>query len=127
MPDCPVYAIILRLSPEFRRQLGYAGVLDAVVNAAKRGEPPSVSDLTALGQSHLFASAFVDRLGYLLRLRQAGIVRGAGPFEGLREGMYLCNVADEAAARRVLLEDPLYQAGFIEGDYTVQRWLVAIE
>lgn len=127
MPDCPVYAIILRLSPEFTRQLGYPGVLDAVANAAKRGQPPSVSDLTALGQSNLFANAFVERLGYLLRLREAGIIRGAGPFEGLREGMYLCNVADEAAARRVLQEDPLYQAGFIESDYTVQRWLVAIE
>jgi uncharacterized protein YciI len=127
MADSLVYAIILKLSPEFTRQLGYPGVLDAVADAAKRGQPPSVSDLTALGQSQLFATAFVGRLGYLLRLREAGIVRAAGPFEGLREGMYLCNVADEAAARRVLEEDPLYQAGFIEREYTVRRWLVAIE
>jgi uncharacterized protein YciI len=126
MPDSLVYAIILKLSPEFTRQLGYPGVLDAVADAAKRGQPPSISDLTALGQSQSFANAFVERLGYLLRLREAGTVRAAGPFEGLREGMYLCNAADEAAARRVIEEDPLYQAGFIEREYTVRRWLVAI-
>jgi uncharacterized protein YciI len=53
-------------------------------------------------------------------------LRAAGPFEGLQEGMYLCNATNEREARRVLEEDPLYKAGFIEKEFTVRRWLVAI-
>ena len=52
----------------------------------------------ALGQTEKFARAFVERLGYLQRLRQAGTLRAAGPFEDLREGMYLCTAADEHEA-----------------------------
>ena len=81
----------------------------------------------ALGQTEKFARAFVERLGYLLRLRQAGILREAGPFEDLKEGMYLCNATDEHEARQVLEQDPLYRAGFIESEFTLRRWHVAIE
>lgn len=121
-----VYAIILRLSPEFTQQLGYPGVVEAVAAAAQAGRAPTVRELVALGQTEAFARAFSERLGYLVRLRQAGVLRAAGPFDGLTEGMYLCNAEDEAAACRVLEQDPLYQAGFIERGYTVRRWHVAI-
>jgi uncharacterized protein YciI len=121
-----VYAIILKLSPEFTKQLGYPGVVEAVAAAASAGRAPSVRELTALGQSEAFAAAFSERLGYLVRLRQSGVLRAAGPFEGLKEGMYLCNAEDERAARHVLEEDPLYRAGFIERGYTIHRWHVAI-
>ena len=121
-----VNAIVLRLSPEFTAQLSYPGVIDAVAEAAQAGHPPSVQKLVALGQAETFAQAFVERLGYLLRLRQTGVIRAAGPFDGLEEGMYLCNATDEHEARRVLQEDPLYRAGFIKREFTVRRWLVAI-
>jgi uncharacterized protein YciI len=125
-PKTSVYAIIVKLLPEFSAQLAYPGVVDAVADAARAGHPPSVQQLVALGQTERFAQAFVERLGYLLRLRQASVLRAAGPFEDLKEGMYLCNAADEREARRVLEEDPLYKAGFIEHEFTVRRWLVAI-
>ncbi len=127
MPNTSVYAIILKLSPEFTAQLSIPGAVSAVANAAQAGRPPTVEQLVALGQTEKFARVFVERLGYLLRLRQAGILREAGPFEGLTEGMYLCNAADERAARQVLDQDPLYRAGFIEPEFTVRRWHVAIE
>ena len=126
MPNTSVYAIVLRLSPEFTAQLGYPGVVEAVAEAANAGHTPTVQQLVALGQTEKFAQAFAERLGYLLRLRQAGVLRAAGPFDGLEEGMYLCNAADEREARRVLEEDPLYQAGFIEREFTIRQWLVAI-
>lgn len=126
MPQTFVYAIILKLSPAFTTQLGYPGVVEAVAASAKAGRPPAVRELVALGQTEAFASAFTERLGYLLRLRETGVLRAAGPFDGLEEGMYLCNAEDEAAARRVMEDDPLYRAGFIERDYTLRRWHVAI-
>lgn len=126
MAEMFVYAIILRLAPEFTTQLGFPGVVDAVASAAQAGRAPTVEQLVALGQTDAFARAFTERLGYLIRLREAGVLRAAGPFEGLREGMYLCNAPDEDSARRVLEEDPLYRAGFIEREYTLHRWHVAI-
>ncbi len=126
MPKTSVYAIVLKLSPEFTAQLACPGVIDAVAEAALAGRAPAVEKLVALGQTEKFAQAFVERLGYLLRLRQAGVLRAAGPFDGLAEGMYLCNATDEREARRVLEEDPLYRAGFIEREFTARRWLVAI-
>jgi len=121
-----VYAIVLKLSPEFTAQLSYPGVIDAVAEAAQAGHAPPVPQLVAMGQAEIFAQAFVERLGYLLRLRETGVIRAAGPFDGLEEGMYLCNATDEREARRVLEEDPLYRAGFIEREFSVRRWLVAI-
>jgi len=122
----PLYAIILTLSQRFSEQLARPGVVEAIAMAASEGHAPAVPALVALGQSPDFATRFVERLAYLIRLREAGTLRAAGPFAGMKEGMYLVHAADEAAARRVLEEDPLYQAGFIEPAYTVQRWLVAI-
>lgn len=127
MPKTSVYAIILKLSPEFTAQIARPGVVGAVADAAQAGRAPTVQKLVTLGQTEKFAQVFVERLGYLLRLRQAGILREAGPFEGLNEGMYLCNATDEREARRVLEQDPLYRAGFIETEFTVRRWHVAIE
>jgi uncharacterized protein YciI len=127
MPKTSVYAILLKLSPEFTAEISLPGVLGAVADAARAGRPPTIQKLVALGQTEKFARAFVERLGYLLRLRQAGILREAGPFEDLKEGMYLCNAADEHEARRVLEQDPLYRAGFIESEFTLRRWHVAIE
>ena len=121
-----IYAIFLRLAPEATTHLGRPGVMDAVGEAARGGQIPAVEALMALGQPEPFARLFVQRLGYLLRLREAGILRGAGPFEYLKEGMYLCNVMDEREARRILEEDPFYRAGHIEPDFTVRRWLAAI-
>ena len=121
-----VFAIVFKLSPEFTAQLARGGVVDAIANAARKGETPAVQELAALGQTEEFARLFVERLRYLLRLRQSGVLRAAGPFEDLQEGMYLCCAADEREARRVLEEDPLYRAGFIQREFTVRRWLVAI-
>jgi uncharacterized protein YciI len=125
-PRASVYAIILKLSPEFTAQLAIPGVVDAVTEAAQAGHAPAVWDLVMLGQKEEFARVFVERLNYLLRLQQAGILRAAGPFADLKEGMYLCSAKDEHEAQRVLEEDPLYLAGFIEREFTVRRWLVAI-
>lgn len=125
-PARPLYAIILTLSQRFTEQLSHPGVVEAIAAAASAGRAPAVPALVALGQSPDFAARFVERLAYLIRLREAGTLRAAGPFAGMREGMYLVHAADEAAARRVLEEDPLYRSGFIERAYTVQRWLVAI-
>ena len=127
MPKTSVYAIILKLSPEFTAQIALPGVVGVVGDAAQAGHAPTVQQLVALGQTEKFARLFVERLGYLLRLRQAGILREAGPFADLKEGMYLCNVMDEREARRVLEQDPLYRAGFIESEFTVRRWHIAIE
>lgn len=127
MPKTSVYVILLKLSPEFTAELAHPGIVGAVADAAQAGRPPTVKKLVALGQTEKFAQAFVDRLGYLLRLRKAGILREAGPFQDLKEGMYLCNATDEHEARRVLEQDPLYQAGFIKSEFTVLRWHVAIE
>jgi len=125
-PEAPVYAIILKLSAEFTAEIAHPGVVDAIANAARAGHPPSIQELMTLGQTERFARLFVERLRYLLQLRQSGVLRAAGPFEDLRRGMYLCNAADEHEARRVLEEDPLYRAGFIEREFTVRRWLVAL-
>jgi uncharacterized protein YciI len=125
-PTASVYAIILKLSPEFTEQIARPGVGAAVMKAARAGHGPTVRELMTLGQTEEFATVFSERLGYLVRLQQAGILRAAGPFEGLKEGMYLCNATDEREARRVLEDDPLYKAGLIENEFTVRRWLVAI-
>ncbi len=125
-PTASVYAIILKLSPEFTAQIARPGVGAAVVKAASAGHTPTVPELMTLGQTEEFARVFSERLSYLVRLQQVGILRAAGPFEGLKEGMYLCNATDEREARRVLEEDPLYKAGLIEKEFTVRRWLVAI-
>jgi uncharacterized protein YciI len=121
-----IFAIVLKLSPEFTAQLAIPGVVDTVAAAAQTGRTPSVGDLVTLGQKEEFAQVFVERLDYLLQLQQSGILRAAGPFENLKEGMYLCNAKDEYEAQRILEEDPLYLAGFIEREFTVRRWLVAI-
>jgi len=125
-PRTSVYAIILKLSPEFTAQIARPGVRNAVAKAAGAGQAPTVRELVALGQTEQFAKLFSERLGYLVRLQQAGVLRAAGPFEDLKEGMYLCNAKDEREARRVLEEDPLYKAGFIENEFTIRRWLIAI-
>ena len=125
-PRASIYAITLKLSSEFTAQIARPGVLATVVKAASAGHAPTVRELMTLGQTEAFARVFSERLGYLVRLQQAGILRAAGPFEGLKEGMYLCNATDEREARRVLEEDPLYKAGLIEKEFTVRRWLVAI-
>jgi uncharacterized protein YciI len=121
-----VYALFLRLAPEATKHLSRPGVMEAVGEAARGGQPPPVQDLVALGQPEPFARLFVQRLGYLLRLREAGILRGAGPFADLKEGMYLCHVMDEREARRLLEEDPFYRAGLIEPDFAVRPWLAAL-
>ena len=118
--------IFLRLAPTATANLGRSGVMDAVAEAARAGRPPSVEALTALGQPEEFARLFVQRLGYLLQLREAGILRAAGPFADLKDGMYLCSVPDEREARRIMEEDPFYRAGLIEPDFVVRPWLVAL-
>lgn len=120
------YAIVLRLTPVFSRELARPGVVEAIAAAAGTGSAPAAETLIGLGQSPDFASLFVRRLQYLVDLKNAGILRAAGPFEGLRDGMYLCNAPDERTARRVIEEDPLYIAGLIARDYRIERWLVAI-
>jgi uncharacterized protein YciI len=121
-----MYVITLRLAPAFSAHLARAGVMEAVAAAAREGRPPDVATLVGLGLPGEFVRLFVERLQYLLQLRQSGVLRSAGPFADLTEGLYLCDVADEAAARRILEDDPLYRAGFIENEYTVRRWLAAL-
>lgn len=121
-----VYAITLTLSPRFRQQLGLPGVLEAIASAAAHGRAPHLEDLVALGQDADFASLFVERLGYLVALKASGVLKAAGPFEDLGDGMYLVTVSDEPAARRVMEQDPLYRAGLILPEYSLRRWLVAI-
>ena len=106
--------------------LSRPGVMEAVAEAARGGQPPSLSDLVGLGQPEDFARVFVQCLGYLIRLREAGILRGAGPFADLKEGMYLCNLPDERAAQRIVEEDPFFRAGLIEPDFTVRPWLARL-
>ena len=125
-PKPSLYAIFLKLTPEATAQIARPGVIDAVTQAARAGHAPALQELVTLGQTEAFARVFIERLGYLLRLRQAGVLRAAGPFEGLKEGMYLCSAPDERNARRILEEDPLYQAGFMERDFTVRKWLAAL-
>ena len=119
-------AVFLRLAPEATAQLSRPGVMEAIAAAARAGQAPSTQDLMALGHPEPFARLLVQRLGYLLRLREAGILRGAGPFAGCQDGMYLCNVSDERDARRILEEDPFYRAGLIEPDFVVRRWHAAL-
>ncbi|HYB72473.1 MAG TPA: YciI family protein [Candidatus Sulfotelmatobacter sp.] len=119
-------AIFLRLAPAATANLSRPGVMDAVAEAARGGSAPSVAALTALGQPEEFARLFVERLAYLLRLREAGILRGAGPFADLKDGMYLCNVPDEREAHRIMEADPFLRTGLIEPDYAIRRWLAAV-
>ena len=121
-----IYAIFLRLAPTATTNLARPGVMDAVLEAAREGRPPAAETLAALSLPEDFIGLFVQRLGYLLRLREAGILRGAGPFAGLKEGMYVCNVPDERAARRIVEEDPFYQQGLIEPEFVVRPWLTAL-
>jgi uncharacterized protein YciI len=121
-PAKDVYVIFLRLAPAFAANLACPGVMDAVTGAAREGRPPAAETLAALGLPIDFVHLFIERLGYLLKLREAGVLRAAGPFADLSEGIYVCNVIDEREARRVLEDDPLYQAGFIEHDFVVRRW-----
>jgi uncharacterized protein YciI len=100
--------------------------MEAIAVAARNGNAPSAETLMRLGQSSDFASLFVRRLQYLVDLKKAGVLRAAGPFAGLCDGMYLCTAPNEAAARRVIEEDPLYIAGLIARDYRIEHWLVAI-
>jgi uncharacterized protein YciI len=100
--------------------------MEAVAEAARDGRPPAAETLAQLGVPAAFASVFIERLNYLLKLRAAGVLRAAGPFADLEQGLYLCNVRTEDEARRVLEQDPLYRAGYIERDFTVRRWLAAI-
>lgn len=120
------YVIFLALAPSATAQLARLGVMDAVMAAMRGGRAPGVETLTALGLPDDFARLFAERLRYLLTLREAGILRGAGPFADLKEGMYLCQVADERDARRILEEDPFYRAGLIEADFVVRPWLAAL-
>lgn len=120
------YVIFLRLAPTATANLQRPGVMDAVAEAARAGAAPSLDVLTRLGQPPDFAYLFVQRLTYLLGLRAAGILRAAGPFADLREGMYICNVSDEGAARRIMEDDPFVRAGLIESSYTIQQWFAAI-
>lgn len=100
--------------------------MEAITAAARGGEPPPIHDLIALGQPEPFARLLVQRLGYLLRLREAGVLRGAGPFADLKDGMYICDVSDERDAHRILQEDPFYRVGLIEPDFVVRHWLAPL-
>ena len=121
-----IFVLFVRLAPTAATNLGRPGVMDAVIEAARGGGPPAVETLVRLGQPEDFARLFARRLAYLLSLRHAGLLRAAGPFADLREGMYLCNALDERDARRILEEDPFYLAGLIEPDFTVRPWLAAL-
>lgn len=121
-----IYVIFLSLAPSATAELARPGVMDAVMEAMRGGRPPAVERLTALGLAEDFAGLFVERLRYLLMLREASILRGAGPFAELKDGMYLCNVPEERDARRILEEDPFYRAGLIEPSFTVRPWLAAL-
>jgi len=68
----------------------------------------------------------VERLSYLVELKKSGTLQAAGPFSDLRAGLYLCTAEDEASARRIIEDDPLYRAGYIDAQYRLERWLVAI-
>jgi uncharacterized protein YciI len=121
-PAKDVYVILLRLAPAFAANLARPGVMDAVTGAAREGRPPAAETLAGLGLPIDFVHLFIERFGYLLKLREAGVLGAAGPFADLNEGIYVCNVVDEREARRVLEDDPLYRAGFIEHDFVVRRW-----
>ena len=118
--------IFLRLAPTATANLARPSVMEAVMEGARGGRPPAAEALMALGLAEEFTRLFVQRLGYLLQLRAAGILRGAGPFAGLKEGMYVCNVPDEREARRIMEEDPFYRVGLIEPDFVVRPWLAAL-
>ena len=126
MTSSVTYVIFLRLAPSATANLQLPGVMDAVAEASGAGAAPSLDVLTRLGQPADFAYLFVQRLRYLLGLRAAGILRAAGPFADLQEGMYICNVPDEGGARRIMEEDPFVRAGLIEASYTIQQWFAAI-
>lgn len=121
-----IYVIFLSLAPSVTAELARPGVMDAVMQAMRGGRPPALERLTALGVAPGFGEVFVERLQYLLMLREAGILRGAGPFAELEDGMYLCNVPEERDARRILEEDPFYRAGLIDRRFTVRPWLAAL-
>lgn len=121
-----VYVIFLRLAPAFTANLARPGVMEVVKLAAAEGRAPAVAELTALGVPEDFARLFAERLAYLIALRVQGILVSAGPFADLTEGIYVCRADSEASARRVIAEDPLYRAGFIEPDVVIRRWLAAI-
>jgi len=121
-----IYVIFLSLAPSATEELARPGVMSAVMEAMRGGRPPAVEQLTALGVAPDFAGLFVERLQYLLMLREAGILRGAGPFAELKDGMYLCNVPEERDARKILEEDPFYRAGLIDPSFTVRPWLAAL-
>ena len=125
-PTNSLYVIFLRLAPAFTANIARPGVMDAVAAAAREGRTPAPEALIALGVAADFARVFVERLGYLIELREAGVLRAAGPFDDLTEGIYICNVRDASEARRILERDPLYRAGFIEPDVVIRRWLAAI-
>jgi len=125
-PKTFLYGIFLKLAPAATTQIALPGVIDAVMEAARAGHAPTVHELVAFGQTEAFARVFVERLGYLLRLREAGILRASGPFADLKEGLYLCHAMDDRDARLVLENDPFYRAGFIEREFTVRRWLAAL-
>jgi len=125
-PTTGVYVIFLRLASSFAANLARPGVMDAVKEAASEGRSPTVETLARLGLPADFVSLFIERLRYLLQLRQAGVLLSAGPFADLTEGMYVCNVLNEHEADRIMVGDPLYQAGFIEQNFVVRRWLVAL-
>jgi len=120
------YVIFLSLAPAATAELARPGVMDLVMEAMRGGRPPAVERLTALGVAADFAAVFVERLQYLATLREAGILRGAGPFAELEDGMYLCNVPEARDARRIMEEDPFYRAGLIEPGFTVRPWLAAL-
>ena len=105
-PRASVYAIILKLSPESTAQIARPGVRGAVAKAAGAGHAPTVRELVSLGQTEEFARLFSEPLGYLVGLQQAGVLRAAGPFEGLTEGMYLCNATNEAETPRAITDLP---------------------
>jgi len=120
------YVIFLSLAPSATAQLTRPGVMDAVMKALRDGRTPAVEPLTALGLPGDFARLFVERLRYLLELREAGSLLAAGPFADLKDGMYVCIVPDERDARRIVEEDPFYRAGHIEPVFTVRPWLAAL-
>src|SRR5262245_22800740 len=85
------YVIFLRLAPAFAANLTRPGVMDAVTEAARSGRPPDAATLAALGLPEAFVTLFVRRMDYLLELRQSGLLRAAGPFADMSEGLYVCN------------------------------------
>ena len=63
-PRASIYAIILKLSPEFTAQIARPGVGGAVAKAVGAGRAPTVQELVNLGQTEEFARLFSERLGY---------------------------------------------------------------